>query len=172
MAAQYSKYSKIEDKHYLEMVNILKNYYHLDNIKYKNTRQTDLDKLHGVDVQVKVDEEIVNVAFRTRTNTNFRDLTIRKTASFSNSKSEYDKILNGECYCSIYVYAWINTRIDKLEYAILNINQLQLLNYNTNTIGNIMPNGDKDGSSFITIPMKQLIEDGIVLKHNIDRTLL
>lgn len=171
--AQYNKFSKVEKKYYNHMIGMLKKFFiekGFKQIKHINTVGQPIDRENGVDCKFILDGKEINVAFRCRENCNFRDITIRRTASDSGNPTEIHKIQDGSYLANIYLYCWFNTRINQVEYCIVNMKKLTHEKIMANTKEwqiNVDDDGKPDGSTFYPIGVYDIRE--CISYHNIKK---
>lgn len=169
--AQWEKFSKVEKKYYNKMMNILTKYFQnkgYKDIKQINTVGKRIDCENGVDCQFILDGKTINIAFRCRENCNYRDITIRNTASFDEKPSELAKIKDKKYLADLYLYCWFNTRLNHVEFCIVNMKKLTYekidankkeLQYNRNE------DYELDGSTFYPVGIYDIKE--CISYHNV-----
>lgn len=165
---QYNRYKYTEERHYKQQLNILykiftkKGYV---NIKFIDTRHSQVDLKEGVDVIMVAEYKgIINhvpISLRSREDRPERDISIRRTVNFGNSKTEFDKVMNGECKAKVMLFTWHLSRVPEyMEFALISVKQMKTIlpmyDRPQYIIKNRKPNGELDGSSAIFIPVKEL----------------
>lgn len=165
---QYNRYKHTEARHYKQQLLILykifkkKGYEH---IQFLDTRRSQCDLKEGVDVIIIAEYkgiiQHIPISLRSREDRNERDISIRRTVNFGNSKTEFDKIMDGSSHCRFMLFTWHLSRIpDYLQFALISTKQMKTIlpiyDKPEYIIKNRRPDGSLDGSSAIFIPVKEL----------------
>jgi hypothetical protein len=121
------------------------------------------DRKEGIDYDIKVKAGTIACRIR-RAQYPHRDLTMT-SRRISGAKAETDKILSGSV--SWYLYAWAAQRRFQ-EWMFLDLQILRVRGLIQAAIREGNENRDAYGNSFIYIPFGRLLNEGVVLDHEME----